>query len=74
MASELLEALHEAMDLNRSSRNIFESLSYALISSRSPDTFQEEQVEEMTSAWVNFLEYIRENANEISEQIEEETN
>lgn len=69
---ELLENLQTAMNLNRTPRNIYEALSQYLISDRSARSLSEEKVEEITSAWLNFLNYVQENANEISAQIEAE--
>ncbi len=69
-APELIQALEESMQLNRSSSNIYETLSKYLISTRSARVIDADRVSEMTQSWVNFLEYSRTAANDISASIE----
>lgn len=67
---ELLQNLQESMELNRTTRNIYEELSKYLISPRSARSLSEEKVDAITGAWLEFLNYVQENANEISLEIE----
>ncbi len=70
-APELNADIENAMGLTRSSSNLFETLSKYLISTNSERSLNQEKVEAITKAWVNFLEFSRKHANEISLQIEE---
>ncbi|MEZ4814083.1 MAG: hypothetical protein R3A80_02610 [Bdellovibrionota bacterium] len=70
---EIMNSLKSSMNLTRSPSNMFEELSKYLINSRAPRELRTNKVEDITNAWVNFLNYVQKEAPAISLAIEEGT-
>ena len=67
--SHYYEAIKNALELDKDTDNVFKSLSYYLISSKSPESLSTERVKNITKAYVDFLNYVYEQADQIGESI-----
>lgn len=66
--SATYKAVVKSMGLKRSS-NLYQSLSYFLIDDKLPKALSDERVEEITLAWVSFLQKVQDEAKAITQEL-----